>query len=166
MRNITGIFDSKFEADRATLQLLNEGFSNSDLSLIMSDATRDIFLYNGEDAASKVAKGGAAGAAIGGALGALLAGLTAVGSIVITGGSGILIAGPLVAILSGLGAGGIVGGFSGALIQAGFAADEAANYEDEIRAGKAILVVHTHSDAEEAKARSALSSYGATYKAA
>ena len=165
MRNVTGIFDSKYKADRAVNKLKSDGFTDNDISLIMSDKTRDAFFGNISDETSQVAKSGAAGVVIGGALGALLAGLTAVGSIVLTGGS-VLVAGPIVAVLSGAGAGGIVGGLSGALISAGFATDEAYKFEDEVNASKAIVVVHVNDDMREAKARAAMSSYGANTKLA
>ncbi|MBY0407630.1 MAG: hypothetical protein K2Q01_08050, partial [Rickettsiales bacterium] len=141
MTNVSGIFNSKYEADQAVSRLLNDNFKTSEISLLMTDRTRDTLFTSTDDEATRAAKGGVTGAAIGGALGALIAGLTAVGSIVVTGGS-VLVAGPIVAALSGAGAGGIVGGLGGALINAGFAADEANQFEEEINSGKAVVVVH------------------------
>ena len=165
MTNIAGIFDSKIEADAAVSKLLDTGFNKEDMSLIVSDHVRHIiFASPTDDESARTAKGGTAGALFGGALGALIAGLTLVGVIVVPG-SGLLVAGPLAAIFVGIGAGAAAGGLSGALISAGFAVDEAKRYEEEIRHGKAVIVVHT-TDEMAAAARSVLHSSNATIKAA
>lgn len=165
MKTVTGIFENDITADRAVSSLLDEGFTKDDISLIMSDKTRDKFFSSTDDEANRVAKGGILGAALGGAMGALLAGLTTVGIVVLPGGS-LLAVGPIVAALYGAGAGGAVGGFSGALMSAGFAADEANRYEEEIKSGKAIVIVHAANDESAAKASIALSTCGASVEAA
>lgn len=164
MKTVAGIFDSDITADRAVASLLDEGFLKDEISMIMSDKTRDKLFSSTDDEANRVAKGGLVGAALGGAMGALIAGLTGVGAIV-SGGT-LLAVGPIVAALYGAGAGGAVGGLSGALISAGFAADEASRYEDEIKQGKAVVIVHAADEKRAAIARSALSTSGATIKAA
>lgn len=165
MANIAGIFDSKKEADAAVTKLLDTGFNKENLSLIVSDNARHtLFPAPTDDESKRTIEGGAAGALLGGALGALIAGLTLVGVVVVPGG-GLLAVGPLVAALSGAGAGAAVGGLSGALISAGFAVDEAKRYEEEIRHGKAVIVVHTTDEMVPA-ARVALRSSNATVKAA
>jgi len=165
MKTITGIFESSIAADRAVSSLLDEGFSKDDISLIMSDKTRNTLFSSTDDEANRVAKGGLVGATLGGAFGALIAGLTGVGAIALTGGS-VLAAGPIVAALYGAGAGGAVGGLSGALISAGFAADEANRYEEEIKSGRAVVIVHATDDRRAALAEAALSTSGAAIKAA
>ncbi len=165
MTTVAGVFDSNITADRAVASLLDEGFSKDDISLIMSDKTRDTLFSSTDDEANRVAKGGILGATFGGALGALAAGLTTIGVIVIPGGS-LLAVGPIVAALYGAGAGGAIGGLSGALISAGFAADEANRYEDEIRRGKAVVIVHAANKQKAIAAEAALSVSGATIRAA
>jgi hypothetical protein len=165
MKTVAGIFDSTLAADRAVSAILDEGFNKENISLIMSDKTRDKLFSSTDDEGTRVAKGGIMGAALGGTLGALLAGLTAVGIIVLPGGS-LLAVGPIVAILSGIGAGGTIGGLSGALISAGFAADEAQRYEDEINRGKAIVIVHAENQDRAIVAQAVLSGSGAIIKAA
>ena len=165
MTYVAGVFDSRKEADAAVSKLLDTGFKKEDLSLIVSDhAHHAIFSAPTDDESTRTIEGGAAGALIGGALGALIAGLTLVGVIVVPG-SGLLVVGPLVAALSGAGAGAAAGGLSGALISAGFAVDEAKRYEEEIKQGKAVIVVHTTDEMAQA-ARVALRSGNATVKAA
>jgi len=165
MKTVSGIFDNRITADKAVSELLDEGFVKDDISLIMSDKTRERLFSSTDDEANRVAKGGLSGAAIGGALGALIAGLTMVGGIVVPG-AGLLVVGPLVAALSGAGAGATLGGLSGALINAGFAADEANRYENEIKRGKAVVIVHASNPERIAIAQNALRSCGAITEAA
>ena len=165
MTNVAGVFDSKTEADAAVSKLLDTGFNKENLSLIVSDNARHaIFSSPADNESIRTIEGGAAGALLGGVLGALIAGLTIVGVVVVPG-SGLLAVGPLVSALTGAGAGAAVGGLSGALISAGFAVDEAKRYEEEIRHGKAVIVVHTTNEMAAA-ARVALRSSNATVKAA
>lgn len=161
MITIAGIFDSDIVADKAVSELLSDGFVRDDISLIMSDQTRDRLFSSTDDEANRAAKGAVAGAAVGGTLGAIVAGLTAAGAIMTSGGA-LLVAGPIVAALSGAGAGGVVGGFAGALIRAGFAADEANRYEEEIKRGKAVVIVHADNENKAAIARAAFRIYGAS----
>jgi hypothetical protein len=174
MQSIAGIFDNSLEANRAVTELLNAGFADSNISLIMSDEARDRnFHYSSthheiereDNDAKDVAVSGATGAAVGGALGALIAGLTAVGTLAVPG-AGLLAAGPIVAALSGAGAGAAVGGLGGALIRAGFGSNEAEQYEEEIRKGKAVVVVHADSDSKALAAKSILMRYHAMVEAA
>jgi hypothetical protein len=165
MKNIAGIFDSREEANAAVSKLLDAGFSKEDLSLIVSDNARHtLFPAIPDDAAVRTVEGAATGAFIGGVWGALISGLTLVGIVVVPG-SGLLAVGPMYAALSGAGAGAILGGLSGGLISAGFAADEAIHYEEAIRHGKAVIIVHA-SDEMVAAARVVLHSSHATIQAA
>lgn len=165
MKNIAGVFDSKKEADAAVSTLLDTGFSKEHMSLIVSDnAHHAIFSAPSDDESKRTIEGGAAGALIGGAIGALVAGLTLVGTIALPG-SGLLAVGPIMAAFTGAGAGAIAGGLSGALISAGFAVDEAKHYEEAIRHGKAVIIVHATDEMVPA-ARVALRSSHGTVKAA
>lgn len=165
MTHVSGVFDGKAEADAAVSRLLGAGFNKDDLSLIVSDNAHHIlFPHPVDNESDRTLKGGAAGALLGGVLGALAAALTLVGVVVVPG-SGLLVAGPLIAAFSGAGAGAAIGGLSGALISAGFAVDVAKKYEEEIRHGKAVIVVHASAEMADA-ARVALRSGHATIQAA
>lgn len=156
MTTVAGVYDSEVGANRAVAQLLDTGFNKEDISLIVSDKARHtIFASPTDDEGSRATRGGAAGALFGGALGALVAGLTTVGVIALPG-TGLLFAGPIISVLTGVGAGAAAGGLSGALIAAGFAVDDAKRYEEEVKSGKAVVVVHTDED-KAARARVALS---------
>lgn len=165
MSKIAGIFDNEVTADRAVAALLNEGFTKDEISLIMSDKARDKLFSSTDDEANRVAKGGILGAALGGTLGALLAGLTTVGVVIVPGVS-LMAVGPIVAALYGAGAGGAIGGISGSLISAGFAADEANRFEEEIKNGKAVVIVHADSEVKARAAEEALTVCGASLKVA
>ncbi len=165
MKTVAGVFDNKFVADKAMVGLMYAGFTKDNISLIMSEGTKNVFFSSTDEEANQTAKGATTGAVIGGALGALIAGLTAVGSLATAGGV-ILISGPIVAALSGAGVGGMAGGLAGALIRSGLAANEASHYEDEIKHGKAVVVVHAESEEQAKRARQALQSSGAMLKAA
>jgi hypothetical protein len=160
MHIISGSFDNRMNAENAIDQLVDGGFMRSDISLILSDQARDKMFVEHESTGDKAAKGGLTGAVAGGAITALIAGLTAVGSIVIPG-AGLLAAGPIVAILSGVGAGAAVGGLSGALLAAGFAEDEADLYEEEVKKGRVVVAVHAN-ESQAAVARSILRDSGAS----
>ena len=69
MSTITGIFDNKFEANRAVAELLDAKFSKDNISILVSDKARDTMFTGTDDEASRAVKGGAAGATIGGVAG-------------------------------------------------------------------------------------------------
>ncbi len=155
MPHIAGVFENGAAASAAVCRLLDEGFQKEDLSLLVSEKARNsIFSSTKKDESTSVTQGEVSGALFGGGFGALIASLTAIG-IVVFPGSGLLVAGPIVAVLSGAGLGAVAGGLSGALISAGFGVAEAHHYEKEIKAGKAVIVIHT-TDKMEIAARGAL----------
>ncbi|HEU5047266.1 MAG TPA: hypothetical protein VFT64_05410 [Rickettsiales bacterium] len=165
MTTVAGIFDSRIEAERAFSLLLEQDFRKEDISLLISDKARHtIFPPPVNDEGERATRGGAAGALFGGSIGALVAGLTAVGNIVVPG-MGLLASGPLTAILAGLGTGAVAGGLSGALISAGFAVDDAKKYENEVKRGKVVLIVHTTDERKDA-ARTIMQTSNATTKVA
>jgi len=158
--NVTGIFNNRSEAETAITELFNAGFDKDDISLIITDSTRDKLISDRVktvegDEGSRAAKGGVAGAVMGGTLGAILAGLTAVGTVVIPG-AGLLVVGPIIAVLSGAGVGATVGGLTGALVGAGYPNDEATRYEEAIKAGKVLVIVHVEDESRAPMARAAL----------
>lgn len=159
MENIAGIFRDPHQAHMAIAALLDRGFSNNDISMIMSDRTQKRHFIN-KDYVTEMAKGGATGGAAGVVLGGLIAGLTAIGSLTVPG-LGLLATGPIVAMLSGAGAGAAVGGLGGALIKASVSAANAKRYEEEINNGNIVLIVHTKNGEEILAANEVLKDYEA-----
>lgn len=140
---ITGLFASRSAADNASEELLKSGFSQDDVSLLMSETTkgREFAVKH----STKAPEGAATGATIGGVIGAIAAGLAAVGTLAVPGLS-LLAAGPVVAALTGLGAGAAAGGLTGALVGLGIPEHEAKFYDEELRQGGILLGVYAHDD--------------------
>jgi len=154
---VTGIFTSRMAAERAVDDLIRAGFSQGDVSLLMSDSTQGREF--GIKTTSKAPEGAATGAAIGGTLGAVAAGLAAVASITIPG-FALVAAGPIVAALTGLGAGAAAGGITGALVGLGIPEHEAKFYHDEIQRGRILVGVHASGDRKD-QAKKILDAAGA-----
>jgi hypothetical protein len=153
---ITSLFHSPKAANHAVDQLLTSGFSQSNISMLMSDATQGReFTVTTE---TKAPEGATAGAAIGGVLGALVASLVAVGSLAIPG-IGLVAAGPIVAALAGLGAGGAAGGLVGALVGLGVPEHEAKLYSEKLADGGILVGVYT-SDGRAGLAKDVLDAAG------
>lgn len=140
---VSGIFNTRASADMAVDQLITQGFSRDDISLIMSDATRGREFAIAPE--TKAPEGATTGATVGGILGAIAAGLVSVGIIAVPG-IGLVAAGPIIAALAGAGAGGAAGGIIGALAGAGIPEHEAKFYAEELRSGGILVGVYAHDD--------------------
>jgi len=165
MATVAGIFDNPLNANQAITDLLEIGIGRDDVSLMMSDKTRDRFNAVAGSESSRVLSDTTTGSISGGILGALLAGLTAIGTLSIPG-IGLLVFGPLIAISAGLGVGVVTGGVVGALVAAGLNQVDASKHADALKAGKAVLVIHNIPDEEVTSIRSILSELADSTKAA
>lgn len=142
-RLIAALFKARSNANDAVDQLLRAGFTQSNISMLMSETTRGReFTVTTE---TKASEGAAAGAAVGGVLGAIVAALVAVGSLAVPG-IGIVAAGPIVAALAGLGAGGAAGGLVGALVGLGVPEHEAKYYSEKVADGGIVVGVYASDD--------------------
>lgn len=140
---LTGLFRDRESTESAYRSLRDRGYSDDEINVIMSDATRDKDYVDGPDTelGSKALEGTGAGAAIGGTLGAIIGGIAAIGTNVLLPGLGLVVAGPIVAALVGAGAGGATGGLVGALIGWGIPEERAALYETGIKDGGTVVGV-------------------------
>src|SRR5215475_5452941 len=114
---VTGLFKTRSAAEAAVDAIIKRGYNRDDISVLMSDATR-----NKEFALqtrSHAADGAGIGGAVGGAVGAVLAAIAAVGTTIFLPGINLVIAGPIAAALAGARAGGATVAVIGALIGAG-----------------------------------------------
>ncbi len=129
------------QADSLVGHLKNEGFSNSDISVLMPDESgiRDMGYEKHSKAPEGATTGLASGAIIGGAVGAL----AGIGALAIPGLGAFIAAGPIMAGLSGAAVGGTVGGITGGLIGLGVPEYEAKQYEGKLREGNLLVSVHT-----------------------
>jgi hypothetical protein len=149
-----GIYKSTAAAEVAVDQLVSAGFSNQDVSVLMSDneGSRDFAAEKNTKAPEGTATGVGVGGTVGGALG-LLAGI---GALAIPGVGPLIAAGPIMGALAGLGVGGAVGGIVGALVGLGIPEYEAKRYEGHVKDGGILVSVHCDTSQEISMAKDIL----------
>ncbi len=145
-KQITAIYSNPRDVRRAIDELNAEGFTQDQISVVMSKSTRQHYFPEGEIKSSKMPEGAAAGSVLGVIVGALIA----VGSLGVPG--GIFVAGPLGAALGGAAAGAVGGGLVGALIGAGVPEDRARSYASQVESGSTLVSVETRDEAEARRA--------------
>jgi hypothetical protein len=155
-----GIYRTRTQAEQAVDTLLENGFRNEDISVLMPEnvGTKDFAAEKHTKAPEGTATGAGAGAVVGGTLG-LLAGI---GALAIPGLGPFIAAGPIMGALGGLGAGGVVGGIIGALVGMGIPEYEAKRYEGMIKEGGILLSVHCDNSDWVKRAKDVLERTGAT----
>jgi hypothetical protein len=156
---VFGIYSNEATADTAVSQFVASGFSNDDVSVLMSDvkSTKEFAAAKETKAPEGTAAGAGIGAVVGGAVG-LLAGI---GALAIPGVGPLIAAGPIMAALAGVGAGGAVGGLVGALVGMGIPEYEAKRYEGRIKEGGILVSVHCDTSEEISKAKDLFKATGA-----
>ncbi|HSI87057.1 MAG: hypothetical protein ACAI35_13025 [Candidatus Methylacidiphilales bacterium] len=157
--SVYGVVANQAQVNNAVERLRLAGFSDSDISLLGSDATnpRDLKLETN----SKAPEGATIGTTTGGAVGAVTGWLIGIGSLAIPGVGPFIAAGPILAALSGAAIGAGVGGLTGALVGLGMTELEARQYEGKIREGQILLSVHTTSNEQIKMAKQVLEQVGA-----
>jgi len=151
-RLMTGMFRDRESAERAYQCVTSRGYTDKDVSLLMSDETRTRCFprdaVTKTELGTKAAEGAGIGAATGAGLGALLIGLAATGIAIPL--VPIIAMGPLAAAVAGGGAGGAVGALIGALVGYGIPEERAKVYEQGIKEGGIVFGVtpRTDEDAE------------------
>ena len=156
---VFGIYPSAMAAERAVDSLVNAGFSNNAISVLLPDAqgTKDFAHEKHTKSPEGTATGVAAGGVVGGTLG-LLAGI---GALAIPGVGPFIAAGPIMGALAGLGVGGAVGGLVGALVGMGIPEYEAKRYEGHLKGGGVLLSVHCDTGDQITRAKALLTGTGA-----
>src|SRR6185437_4175408 len=114
---VFGIYQDSIQAERAVDQITAAGFSNNDISVLLSDkqSTKEF----AHEKNTKAPEGTATGATTGGIIGGTLGLLAGIGAIAIPGVGPFIAAGPIMATLAGVGVGGVAGGIVGALVGMG-----------------------------------------------
>ena len=158
---VTGVFRTRVAAESAVDAILKRGYTRDDISVLMSDATKnkEFAIETG----TRAGEGAGIGGAVGGAVGAVIAALAAVGTNIALPGLGLVVAGPLVAALAGAGAGGVAGGLVGALVGAGIPEHRAKVYDASLRAGGILIGVEAKTDEEAEALERLLTDLGAEY---
>jgi len=140
---MTGLFRDRDSAERAYGTLSGRGYGKDDVSLLMSEETRNRHFPKGQpprsELGTKAAEGAGVGAVVGGGLGALLAGLSAAG--IAVPGLPIIAMGTLAAAVAGAGTGGALGAIVGGLIGHGIPEDRARMYDRGLREGGSVMGV-------------------------
>jgi outer membrane lipoprotein SlyB len=130
-----GIFSSVEKAEEAVRRLQEAGFANEQITVVTSDEGRRRHFSNvklQEPAGAHTEPAAAIGSSFGAALGAI--GMGAVG--LALGGVPLIVAGTY-----GLLAGGVVGGFVGAMLTRGIETEVANFYDQEVAAGNLLVAV-------------------------
>jgi len=156
---VFGIFQTATNAEMAVDQLVAAGYSNGDVSVLMTNAytTREF----AHEKNTKAPEGTAVGVTTGGLVGGTLGLLAGIGALAIPGIGPIIAAGPIMASLAGLGVGGALGGVIGALAGMGIPEYEAKRYEGRVKDGGVLLSVHCETPGEIQRAKEILKSSGA-----
>ncbi len=156
---VFGIYRSLSQAEGAVDALVMDGFSNSDVSVLMPDnqSSKDF----AHEKHTKAPEGTAAGVTAGGAVGGTLGLLAGIGALAIPGIGPFIAAGPIMGALAGLGVGGAVGGFVGALVGMGVPEYEAKRYEGRVKDGGILLSAHCDTSEEIKRAKETLKRTGA-----
>jgi hypothetical protein len=158
---VTGLFKNRVAAEAAVDAIMKRGYTRDDISVMMSDATRNKEFAL--QARTHAADGAGVGGAVGGVVGAVLATIVAVGSTIFLPGLNLVIAGPIAAALAGAGAGAATGGVIGALIGAGIPEYRAKVYEAGLLSGGILLGVEAKSEEEIDKLEELLDALGAEH---
>jgi len=152
------IFPNRSAAESAVDRLIAAGFSNQDVSVLMSD--NDSAREFATEKNTKAPEGTTTGVGVGGVIGGTLGLLAGIGALAIPGVGTLIAAGPIMGALSGLGVGGVVGGLVGALIGLGIPEYEAKRYEGRVKDGGILVSVHCDTSEEISRAKDVLKQAG------
>ena len=152
------IFPTRSAAESAVDRLVAVGFSNQDVSVLMSD--NDSAREFATEKNTKAPEGTATGVGVGGVVGGTLGLLAGIGALAIPGVGPLIAAGPIMGALAGLGVGGAVGGLVGALVGMGIPEYEAKRYEGRVKDGGILVSVHCDTSEEISRAKDVLKQAG------
>src|SRR2546428_10928960 len=156
---VFGIYPNRTSVESAVDALKTAEFRNSDISVLFPEntGTKDF----AHEKNTKAPEGATTGAGTGALLGGGLGWLVGIGALAIPGLGPFIAAGPIVAALAVAGAGGAIGGLTGALICMGIPEYEAQRYEGRGKDGGILLSVHSHGSQWAKKAKEILERTGA-----
>jgi hypothetical protein len=151
---LTGLFPDRESAERAYQGVVERGYADDDINLVMSDETRKRHFASDDgrttELGTKAAEGAGIGAGVGGTIGAIAGIVAAIGTSIALPGLGLVIAGPLAAGLAGAGAGGAAGTLVGALIGWNIPEERVKEYESGIKDGGIFMGLKPRNDADAA----------------
>jgi hypothetical protein len=170
-----GVFHERQAAQRCYDLLLNRGYFDSDINLLMSEQTRALYEVPLGDTSvphhvdnsthhateTKAAEGMGIGGAVGTIVGGSIAAVMAVGTSLLIPGLNLIVAGPLAAAFAGGGAGAVAGGLLGGLVGLGITDDTADAYHKALREGSTILGVQLRDHDDRGQVKQLLKDCGA-----
>jgi len=144
-----GVFNTVAQTEEAVQRLLAAGFSKEQITVVCSDETKERYFREFEHqqpAGTNTPAAAAVGVAVGASVGGVAAGAVglAAGGLPMIGAAGI-----------GVWAGGILGGFLGAMATRGFEKEAANFYNQAVTDGKLLVAVEDHHTAVEPSLASA-----------
>jgi hypothetical protein len=156
---VFGIYRTSNEAELAVDRLIQAGFTNDAISVLLPDdkSSREF----AHEKNTKAPEGTTTGVTTGGVIGGTLGLLAGIGALAIPGVGPFIAAGPIMGALAGLGVGGTVGGLIGALVGMGIPEYEAKRYEGRIKDGGVLLSAHCDTSDEIKLAKDILTKSGA-----
>ncbi|RPI87983.1 MAG: hypothetical protein EHM41_03015 [Chloroflexi bacterium] len=169
-RTVVALFDDFSSASDAVRDLVDNGFTRNDISILASDQTGEYGRYlSTRDMSQTTDEGAVSGAGVGAGIGAVIGGLAGIlvglGALTIPGIGPVLAAGPLSAAVAGLAgagagavAGGVTGGLIGALADMGIPEDNAQYFAEGVRRGGTLVTLRT-SDEMSNRARDILNNH-------
>jgi len=177
---VVGVFRDRLGAQRCYDLLLNRGYFDSDINLMMSEQTRSLYEVpvghehgttagttageqreNNISGETKATEGMGIGGAVGTAIGGSIAAIAAIGTSLLIPGLNLVVAGPLAAALAGGGAGAVAGGLLGGLVGLGITDDTAETYHKALREGSTVLGVTLREDDDRGQVKQLLKDCGA-----
>jgi len=156
---VFGIYKTAGQAERAVDMLMEAGFANNDISVLLPDTQSSKEFAHEKN--TKAPEGTTTGVATGGVVGGTLGLLAGIGALAIPGLGPFIAAGPIMGALAGAGVGGAVGGLIGALVGMGIPEYEAKRYEGRVKNGGVLLSVHCETSDEVKRAEDLLKQTGA-----
>jgi hypothetical protein len=152
-KTVVGFFDTYDEARGAYDELARQSIDRHQMSLITNRQT-----YRGSDAVTEPDE--QTSAAVGAATGAVVGGSIALIASLVPGVGPVLAVGPLLAALFGAGVGAVAGGMIGALVDIGVPEEEARLYQEGVRRGGTLLIVHSPDNKAAKRAAAIMSNFG------
>lgn len=168
-QTIVSVFKYQEGVEAAIKQLKDLGYNPSEFSIVMKDVHKREEIEN--NTAANMTKGALSGALTGGILAGVAGLVVGLGLVTLPGLGAVVVAGPIATALGLTGAaatvttatvtGAVGGGLIGGLIGTGFSREDAAKYEEFVRAGGILLIVPAR-DVRTDEVRDILAKHGAT----
>lgn len=173
MDRVTGVFETKMQAEEAMDDLRHQGIPDAQLSVVArhdtvategTPSTTDHDREEGDTAGERVGKGLAAGAGVGAIFGLAAVLIPGVGPFITAGWLASVIGATAGGIVSGAIVGGTAGAVAGALAKAGYDQEEADFYGNEIERGAVLVAVDiSNSQFTAEEVRKTLREHGARF---